>query len=282
LAHREQAVYSADMPTIVGIINCTPDSFSDRETALSEKELVDHARALIDDGAEILDIGGDSTRPNSDCVGVEEEWRRIKPVLKALALTVPCSVDTHNPETARRALSEGARYINDISGYPTTEMIDLTRDFQSRYIGMFNAHGRPHQFGSGVSPDEAILTIASWMKKTERWLIGHGLSPAQIILDPGMGAFVSSDSQTSWTIIQNIDKLPATEGGLLLGCSRKGFLKTQGENHPRERDYLTACCGAYMAAQVGSRHPLYLRVHNVALQRKLLDSWDGTLPWLVC
>lgn len=268
------------MTTILGIINCTPDSFSGRERALSETELIDHARSLIDNGAHILDIGGDSSRPGSACVGVEEEWRRIKPVLKALALTIPCSVDTHNPETARRALSEGARYINDISGSPTVEMVQVVREFQASYIGMFNAHREAHRFGCGVEADKTVETVSSWMKETYQQLVGQGILPTSIILDPGMGAFVSSDPKASWTIIKNIDKFPAPTGGLLVGCSRKGFLKKHGELHPDERDHRSACCGAYMAAQIGSRYPLYLRVHNVALQRDLLDSWDGELPWL--
>lgn len=259
--------------SIVGILNCTPDSFSDRRDGLSHQELVDHAKRLIDDGADILDIGGDSTRPGSTCPGVEEEWKRIAPVLVAMSVRIRCSVDTHHVEVARRAVEHGATIINDISGEPSEEMACLIASSNASYIFMFNAHGGPHLFGEGLTPHTAFSSIQDWIGTTTQHLIKRGIAASKLIADPGMGAFISRDAAVSWEVIKRFRELPAPQGGLLLGCSRKGFLALPEEKHVSERDIRSSKTGATAITQIDASTPTYLRVHNVATQRRILTQW---------
>lgn len=259
------------MPTsIVGILNCTPDSFSDGVGTVSHGTLVEHAKRLVDDGANILDIGGDSTRPGSSCPGVEEEWCRIAPVLSTMSTSIPCSVDTHHVEVARRAIDHGASFINDISGTFSDEMADLLLGSKATYIFMFNAHGGAHTFGEGLVATNAFETISAWIGATTSRLIAHGIPSERLIADPGMGAFISRDPQASWEILSRFGELPAPAGGLLLGCSRKGFLKAPDEATIQERDSRSCEVGAHAVTQVKPTIPTFLRVHNVAMQREIL------------
>ena len=263
------------MPTkIVGILNCTPDRFSDGQENLSPAALCDRAKKLVDDGADILDIGGDSTRPGSACSGIEEEWRRIAPALEAMTSVVPCSVDTHHAEVARRAIGLGASFINDISGTLPDDMVSLVATTRVNYIFMFNPHQGAHTFGVGLDVSQGFSSIATWIASATTHLTAMGIPPEKLIADPGMGAFISKDPKVSWDVLYNFHKLPAPQGGLLLGCSRKGFLATELEQSPESRDERSCRAGASAITQVESHVPTYLRVHNVRLQRLILERAD--------
>lgn len=267
------------MPTIFGIVNCTPDSFSDGIGSLSHDTWIARGRQLIDDGADVLDIGGDSTRPGSRCVGPQEEWRRIEPVLRALAHEIPCSVDTHSVEVAERALSAGAKLINDVSGTLSRPMVIAVREADASYVAMCNPHRSPHSFGQGLSLANAIAHVRDWMARTADTLLDMGLSPRQITLDPGMGAFLGKDPAVSWLLLEHLEEILPCVGGLMLGCSRKGFLRQRGESCLADRDEITALVGVAAAQRVGNRVPLCLRVHNVALQLQSLRA-PGSAPSL--
>ena len=264
--------------TIVGILNCTPDSFSDGSGEVSHAHLATHARRLIDDGADIIDIGGDSTRPGSICPGVEEEWRRISPLLSSFAHHVPISVDTHHPEVARRAIECGAAFINDVSGQRTPEMLDVIASSRASYIFMCNPHGVAHTFGDGFTFESALSGISSWVLETIQGCVNAGIATDRLIVDPGMGAFVSSDPRVSWLIAESFGDLPRTGGGVLLGCSRKGFLKLLGEMDLDTKDAMSARIGAAAVRAVPSEVPTYLRVHNVAKQREALLTSGVRMP----
>lgn len=263
---------------IVGILNCTPDSFSDGIGEVSHTHLTSHARRLIDEGADIIDIGGDSTRPGSICPGVEEEWRRISPLLSSFAHYIPISVDTHHPEVARRAIDCGAAFINDVSGQRTPEMLQVVASSRASYIFMCNPNGGPHQFGEGFTFDSAISGISSWIRETIRLCVTAGIPAERLIVDPGMGAFVSADPRVSWRIAESLGELPRAEGGVLLGCSRKGFLKLLGEMDIETKDVMSARIGAAAVQAVPSDVPTYLRVHNVARQREALLTSGVSMP----
>lgn len=261
---------------IVGILNCTPDSFSDGQANLSPSVLRDRAKRLVDEGADILDIGGDSTRPGSACPGVEEEWRRISSVLSAMSSTIPCSVDTHHIEVARRAIECGASYINDISGSLSNEMANLVATSKVSYIFMYNAHKGAHNFGEGLRREQAFSTISTWIDSATNHLMSMGIAGERLIADPGMGAFISNDPAVSWEILTRFHELPAPAGGLLLGCSRKGFLASAQDTSPQDRDDRSCRAGASAMSNISSTIPTFLRVHNVATQRDILHRW-GTM-----
>ena len=258
------------MARIVGIVNCTPDSFSDGSGTISPGLYIERAKRLVDEGADILDLGGDSTRPGSTCPGVEEEWRRVRPVLTEMAPCIPCSIDTHNPEVARRALENGASYINDISGALAPEMLNVVAQSGATYIAMFNPNRDAHLFDQSLTLDCAFRTITSWVESAITTMASHGIPLDRIVIDPGMGAFVSKDPLVSWEILNRCHELPITKGGLYIGCSRKGFLALPGESSATDRDERTASIGKEIATRIEGSTPLYLRVHNVSTQRSAL------------
>jgi dihydropteroate synthase len=153
-------------------------------------------------------------------------------------------------------------------------MVDLIASTQATYIFMFNAHGGAHAFGEGLAPTEAFATISSWIEAAIARSIARGIPSERLIADPGMGAFISRNTQASWEIISRFGELPAPCGGILLGCSRKGFLANSSEQHPHERDSRSCRVGAHAVMQVNPAVPTYLRVHNVAMQRDVLSRWN--------
>lgn len=262
------------MTTIVGILNCTPDSFSDGDPHATEASLYDRALRLIDEGAAVIDLGGDSSRPGSQCVDLEEEWARIGGLIERIAHRVPISVDTHRAEIARRSLMSGARFINDIGGASDPEMIELVAASEAHYVFMYSASLIPHLFQEGPSTGEVIACINGWINERKSMLQAKGIPSERLIADSGMGAFVSSDPAVSLEILRCYDQLVAPRGGLMLGCSRKGFLRREGEQLSSERDPLSCLYAMLANAKLaGTGVPLYLRVHNVALQRACLEAW---------
>jgi dihydropteroate synthase len=259
--------------TIVGILNCTPDSFSDGDPDATEGDLYERAEKLIDQGADIIDIGGDSTRPGSQCVGVEEEWSRIGRLIERVAHRIPVSVDTHKAEVARRAIRAGARYINDVGGASDHELVSVIAESQVSYIFMYSASEVPHVFVDGPARDQILDTLNNWIKGRISALTSAGIPSDRLIADTGMGAFVSRDPDVSLEILKRYGELQAPGGGLMFGCSRKGFLKRGEEESPSERDPLSSLYGALAVAKRSLDIPVYLRVHNVALQRNCIDTW---------
>ena len=261
------------MITIVGILNCTPDSFSDGDPHATESSLYDRALRLIDEGADVIDIGGDSTRPGSACVDLEEEWNRIGRLMERLVKRIPISVDTHKAEIARRAVMCGARFVNDVGGARDPALIDVVAASKVHYVFMYSASLIPHIFGQGPSKHRVIDTINGWIQERTSLLTSAGIPPERLIADAGMGAFASSDPEVSLEIVKRYDELRDPSGGLMLGCSRKGFLKLRDEKDASDRDPLSSLYGILAASKIPQELPLYLRVHNVALQRACIDAW---------
>jgi dihydropteroate synthase len=259
------------MPNIVltGIINCTPDSFSDGSPNPTPATFLERAMRLIDQGANALDIGGDSTRPGSTCVSDHEEWSRIEPLLTKLAQRVPISVDTHKYEVARRAIDAGAAIINDISNGSDWRLIEAVIESRSvDYVCMFNSNPQPHTFGATIS--DPVQTINSWAEQKLSLLEKAGLDRKRVILDTGLGAFISPDPSDSYQVIERYWEIAPNHTRRMFGCSRKGFLKQPNEVNPSERDQLSAELGATVAKKAPEQSQLYLRVHNILAQLKKL------------
>lgn len=257
---------------LVGIINCTPDSFSDGVSADS-KVFLDRAQALIDSGAQMLDVGGDSTRPGSICVGDDEEWRRIEPVVIRFAHRVPLSVDTHKAEIARRAVESGVAMINDVTGGVDPSMLDVLADSSVLYTYMFNAFGVAHSFESARCPVTAldvVQVLSDWAHQRAAFLVSRGISLERQVMDTGCGGFLSADPIVSRVVVERYWEIASPTCKRMLGCSRKGFLKREGERAIEERDSLTAHIGAAICRAAPLDSTVFLRVHNVAKQREEL------------
>lgn len=257
--------------TVCGVLNCTPDSFSDGDLRGGPDSFILRGRELIRDGAQIVEIGGDSTRPKSQCVGPEEEWRRIGPVVKELSREIPVSIDTHHPWVAESAIEHGASFINDVSGGSNLDLVKIVAASNVTYIVMFSATGIPHSFGAGIEAERVREVIDSWFVRRIETLGEAGIPRHRLILDTGLGAFVSPDPATSWALLGHYHHFARFGCALMVGCSRKGFLAEHGEGSVSERDGATAFCGALVAERLQGRVPLYLRVHNVVAQRRFLN-----------
>lgn len=248
-------------PKLVGILNVTPDSFSDGGKFLDFNYAVEHARRMVDEGAAIIDIGGDSTRPGSVCIGAKAEWERIREILRAVAGFSEVSVDTHHGEVAEKALSEGASIINDISAGKDPKMFPLIARSSARIILSYTRCDRPHYFGAEPSGD-IITVVKSYFREAIRRADKAGVRAEQIILDPGMGGFISEDASRSWELLRRSAELDELGFPFMLGVSRKGFLKVEGEKDISERDKGSAIVGGALFFR-SFKNLQFLRVHNV-------------------
>lgn len=254
---------------IVGVLNVTPDSFSDGGRYCSDDRAIQHAEKLIGDGADIIDVGADSTRPGSICVGPHEELRRLESLLSSWPTSVPFSVDTHHSNVAAFALEKGALMINDVSAGFDPEMFSVMKGSPASYVMMYSRCPSPHIFSPEAEGDILENVKRFFNEKIESALQG-GLSDDQIVLDPGMGGFISVDPEKSWRVIRNFSAFEEYGYPLYFGSSRKGFLKLPLEGDVEERDYLSTLTGRMVRDQLSDSTLCYIRVHNVKDQVPML------------
>jgi dihydropteroate synthase len=249
----------------MGILNVTPDSFSDGGAFLSKKDALAHAYRLIDEGADIIDVGGESTRPGSSPVPETEELTRIIDLIKELAPTIkiPISVDTTKPNVAEEAVKAGATIINDVFGLRNDEMIDVAVSFDVPVV-VAHMHGTPETFKTDMMEgDEALFEVKRFLAERAHYALGKGVREKNIIVDPGVG--LGKNPEQDMAIITNSswfgDSYP-----VLIGPSRKRFL---AHHYPGvDRDTATAAASK-TAADSGAR---IIRVHDV---RKTLSFIGG-------
>jgi dihydropteroate synthase len=252
---------------VMGILNSTPDSFSDGGKYTEIEKAVEHAKKMVESGADIIDIGGESTRPGFAAVSVEEELQRVIPVIKAVSqhVNVPISIDTYKAEVAKQALDAGAHIINDIWGAKADEkMAKVAAEYEAPIILMHNRQNRDyHLFLRDVINDlyESIAIV----KKA-------GVKDTNIILDPGIG--FAKDYHENILMMQNLDRLTALGYPVLLGTSRKTMIG-QALNLPAsermEGTGATVCFGIQKGCQI-------IRVHDVkemSRMAKMLDALMG-------
>jgi dihydropteroate synthase len=250
---------------LVGIINITPDSFSDGgETFSSETALVAIKR-LMEEGADIVDIGAESTRPGATPVSHEEEWERLEPVLAQLPKGVAVSIDTRHAATARNALAYHVEWINDVSGFSAPEMIDAVKNSDCMLVVMHSLSVPADK--NIVLPQDAdvIHELLVFARARVGELQKAGIAKERIIFDPGIG--FGKTPEQSWEIIRRIDQLKILGMPLLVGHSRKSFLG--GEMHMRDQKTLE------VSRDLAMRGVDFLRVHNIVMHRRLLDVKDA-------
>jgi dihydropteroate synthase len=250
-----------DRTLVMGVLNLTPDSFSSDGLADDVAHAVDRALSMEAEGADIVDVGAESTRPGAGAIDAAEEWRRLRPVLKALAgkLQVPISIDTYRADTARRALDIGIHIVNDISGLGYDP--GLGRVVAARGAALVLMHTR------GVSRDmyglarygDVILDVARELQRSVERAIGCGVPWDRLIVDPGLG--FAKRAEHSLEALAAVDGFAVLGRPLLVGPSRKSFLNAAtGPQPANARDWATA--GAVTAAILGGAH--IVRVHRVA------------------
>ena len=261
-----------DRTLIMGILNVTPDSFSDTGKYFSLEASVRRAWEIAEEGADILDIGGESTRPGSAGVGVEEEISRVIPTLEALAkgpkYPIPISVDTVKSEVARAALELGAAIINDISAMTMDPLIgSVTAEYGAALV-LMHMRGTPQTMQTLTPSPDILGEIDIWAKDAVARTSACGLSHDRIILDPGVG-FGKTAAQNV-EIIVNIPRLAATGFPVLIGTSRKSFIGAVTGKPARDRVFGT--CATVTASILYGAH--IVRVHDVAAAREIADVTD--------
>ncbi len=244
---------------VMGILNVTPDSFSDGGQFSSEEGFTRQSRAMIEAGADIIDIGGESSRPFSEPVFAEDELGRVIPAISAIRgfSAIPISVDTTKAVVARKALEAGADIINDISAMRADpEMISVLKDFGAPVVIM-HMQGTPKTMQQAPHYDDVLGEISTFLKERVQWAEDHGLSRERIIIDPGLG-FGKTVSH-NLLIIKHIARFTAIGCPVLVGHSRKAFIGSVLDLPVNSRDLSTAVISALCVAQGVN----ILRVHDV-------------------
>lgn len=210
---------------IMGIINTTPDSYYETSRALTTEKAIETALRMESEGASIIDIGGESTRPYAKAVSEQEELDRVIPVIKTLQgqLTIPISIDTIKPTVARAAIKAGASLLNDVSGFRTPDMVEVAKEFDGD-ICVMHMQGEPQTMQDSPYYEEGIVThLMNWFEKKANFLVKEGIHPSRIILDPGIG--FGKTVADNLKILHNLPKFRRLGFRLLLGISRKSFMK---------------------------------------------------------
>jgi dihydropteroate synthase len=261
---------------IMGVLNVTPDSFSDGGRYAQPEAAIQHAFALETAGADVLDIGGESTRPGSLETAASEELDRILPVLEGLRgrLKVPISVDTRRSTVAEIAMREGAQIINDVSGLRTDARIAEVAAKCGAPLVLMHMRGEPRTMQRGPFARDVIKDVTRGLRESVAKARKAGVAKSQIILDPGIG-FGKSYAQ-NYELIQKLPQLAALGYPLLVGSSRKGFLQStlarEGKPlRPDERIWGTAA--SVTASILGGAH--LVRVHDVREMAQVVRVADG-------
>ncbi len=272
---RTRALRFSQMPNLMGIINVTPDSFSDGGTFYAASQAIDQALKLAEQGADILDIGGESTRPYSIAVDESEELRRLQPVLREVCkrTDVPVSIDTSKPEVARMALSEGAEIINDVTGFADSEMIRVARESGAGVCAM-HMRGTPQNMQDAPSYQDVVQEIRQYLIDRRNALTSAGIELSRLCLDPGIG--FGKTHQHNLTLLSRCDQFLGLGCPILVGHSRKGFIAhVLGD---KQCDRTAATIGVTLAlARCGIQ---VIRVHDVIQSKQALDLFTaaGGMP----
>ena len=243
-------------PLVVGIVNVTPDSFYDGG---QHGDGVAHAAALLEAGADWLDVGGESTRPGAAEVDADTEWARVEPVIATFASEVVVSIDTSKASVAARALRAGARVINDVTALSDPDMAAVTADAEQTII--MHMRGTPETMRGLTDYDDVVREVAGWLEERAALVRSEG-----VWIDPGIG-FAKTAGQ-SLALLAHTSHLVSTGLPVMIGASRKSFIgETLGVNDPADR------LGGSLAAVAAcwARGAQAFRVHDVAHTRQLLD-----------
>ena len=263
-----------DSPRLMGILNITPDSFSDGSLFFKMDTAIAQASKMIADGADWLDIGGESSGPDSTEITQDEELHRVIPLIKKIreVSEIWISVDTWKSEVARKSLEAGADAVNDVTALRgDTEMVKVIAEYKVPVILMFSKDRSARTSRQDSDYVDVVGTLKSFFSERLKFADSNGIDKSQIVLDPGMGFFISGKAKYSFEVIQRISELHEFELPLLLGPSRKSFLAgvTKGRSlNFSERDIPCATVSSIALWQGVT----LLRLHEVEQGRKLIDT----------
>jgi dihydropteroate synthase len=257
---RKRTFDFSERPFIMGIVNVTPDSFSDGGSYFSPEQAVAHGLRLAEEGADIIDIGGESTRPGAAPVSAAEETERVLPVIAALAanIDVPLSIDTTKAEVARKALAAGAEIVNDVSALRfDPEMGDVVAAARVPVV-LMHMRGTPRTMQHDIHYQSLIDDIREFLEERIEYAVSVGIALENIIIDPGIG-FGKSIEKDNLSVLRNLAAFTALGRPILVGTSRKGFIGKLLGTPVHEREEGTAATVA-IAVYNGAH---MVRVHEV-------------------
>lgn len=260
-------------PHVMGALNVTPDSFSDGGDFYVPEAALDRALAMVSEGADILDVGGESTRPGSDPVTVEEELRRILPLIEYLAprISVPLSVDTVKSEVARAATAAGASIVNDVSGLRADPGLAAVAAHAGSALVVMHLRGTPRTMQLDTRYADLVGEVFRGLRESVELAEAEGVPRERVIVDPGIG--FGKDAQGNLLLLRRLGELRGLGCPLLVGASRKAFIgKVLGAGVPKDR--LEGSLAAAVMAVGNGAH--IVRVHDVAASRRAVD-----LAWAV-
>jgi dihydropteroate synthase len=257
----------------MGILNVTPDSFSDGGQYFDREEAVSRGKKIEEEGGDILDIGGESTRPGNEPVSEEEETRRVIPVIQALApaVNIPISVDTWRSGVARRALEAGAQIVNDISGLRfDTDLPEVIKQGRAGVV-LMNSRGTRETLHRQPKMENPISEIFDSLSRSIETAKAAGIPGEAIVVDPGFG--FGKSAEQGLMVLKMLDEFSKLRYPLLVGTSRKSFIRSLIQDTQEARTWGTAAT-VVIAIMKGAH---IVRVHDVRATRLLADVADGAL-----
>ena len=262
-------------PVVVGILNVTPDSFSDGGNFLHPEAAAEHAAAMLDEGAGMLDVGGESTRPGSDPVSQEEEIQRVVPVVERIISVRPeaiISVDTYQSGTATAALQAGARFINDVTAFRgDPSMASVIKEAACPVI-LMHMQGEPKTMQKEPHYEDVVREVRDFLAERAEYAVSAGVGPENIIVDPGIG--FGKNLQHNLALLRNLDAIVDLGFPVLIGASRKSFIeRITGVQEPRDRVSGTVAT-TVLAYERGAT---FFRVHDVRANREALAVAEAVL-----
>jgi dihydropteroate synthase len=258
---RDRTLYPGQPPLVMGIVNVTPDSFSDGGRLVGVEEAIAHGLELVRKGADLLDIGGESSRPGAQPVSPEEELRRVVPVVRGLAerTSVPLSVDTCKAVVARAVLEAGAHIINDITALAgDPDMAEVVR-FSGAGVVLMHMQGTPPTMQASPTYADVVAEVAGFLQARLQAAADVGIAGPQVVLDPGIG--FGKSFEHNLLLLANLDRLQQLGRPVCLGVSRKGFL---GKLLDRPLEGRLAGSLAVACFALAHGNAQVLRVHDVA------------------
>jgi dihydropteroate synthase len=262
-------------PVLVGILNVTPDSFSDGGEFLDPEPAAHHAATMLDEGAAIIDVGGESTRPGSDPVGQEEEVRRVIPVIERILAVRPeavISIDTYRAETTTAALEAGARVVNDVTALRADPRMASVVAEAGCPVVLMHMKGEPKTMQEEPFYGDVVREVREFLAHRTEYAVAAGVRPENVIVDPGIG--FGKNLEHNLALLRDLDAIVDLGFPVLLGASRKRFIgKITGVEEARERVFGTVAT-TVLAYQKGAR---YFRVHDVRANREALAIAEAVL-----